>query len=99
MKNENKIAFIGPKEYFKAMIFAGFECFYAIDKKESTELIEDLKEKEYAFIFVSQDVAPDDVGLGNVVVLPGIAKKSDSEFLKKEIIKAIGGEIKLSVNT
>ena len=93
-----KIAFIAPREYSKSMRFAGFECFSAGDKEEAVELIEKLAEKEYAFIFVSQDIAPDDVGLGNVVVLPGMVKKSDSEYLKKEIIKAIGGEINLAVN-
>jgi len=98
MTNKNKIAFIAPGEYSKSMSFAGFECFSAADKEEAVELIRNLTEKEYAFIFVSQDIAPDDVGLGNVVVLPGIVKKSDSGYLKKEIIKAIGGEINLSVS-
>ncbi len=98
MINRNKIAFIAPREYSKSMSFAGFECFSAADKEEAIELIKKLTDKEYAFIFVSQDVAPDDIGLGNVVVLPGMVKKSDAGYLKKEIIKAIGGEINLAVN-
>jgi vacuolar-type H+-ATPase subunit F/Vma7 len=95
--SERKIAFIGFPEYTNVMRFFGFDCFEANDIKEAEEKIKLLKEENYSLIFISQDVAPDDVGLERVVVLPGITVSSDEQYLKKEIVKAIGGEIDLSV--
>lgn len=95
--NEKRIAFIGFPEYSNAMNFFGFDCFGVNDINEAEEKIRLLKEEDYSLIFISQDVAPDDVGLDRVVVLPGIAKASDEQYLKKEIAKAIGGEVDLSV--
>ncbi len=97
MNEKWKIAFIGPQEYCNAMRFAGFECFKVMDENEAVELIEKIENEDYALIFVSQDVAPRDVGLDKVVVLPGMAQASDQDYLKNEIKKAIGGEMNLSV--
>jgi vacuolar-type H+-ATPase subunit F/Vma7 len=94
---ERKIAFIGFPEYASAMRFFGFECFGVNDIKEAEEKIKLLREENYSLIFISQDITPDDVGLDRVVVLPGIAKASDEQYLKKEIAKAIGGDVDLSV--
>jgi vacuolar-type H+-ATPase subunit F/Vma7 len=96
---EKRVAFIGFYEYVNAMRFFGFECFGVKDIKEAEEKIKELEKENYSLIFVSQDVCPEDVGLDRVVVLPGIAKLSDDQYLKKEIIKAIGGEIDLSVKS
>ncbi len=95
--NERRIAFIGFPEYVGAMRFFGFDCFGVNSTEEAGEKIKVLKEENYSLIFISQDIAPDDVGLDSVVILPGIAKASDEQYLKKEIAKAIGGEIDLSV--
>jgi vacuolar-type H+-ATPase subunit F/Vma7 len=92
------IAFIGEKEYCQSMRFIGFDCFSVFNKEQAINLIEELKKENYALIMVSQDIAPEDVGLDNVVVIPGMVKKSDQQGLKKEIIKAIGNEINLSVS-
>ncbi len=92
---EERIAFVGPKEYVEAMNFAGFQCFGVLDKEEAQAKIKQLEEENYALIFVSQDVCPEDIGLGRVVALPGVAQAEDENYLKKEIIKAIGGEIDL----
>ena len=97
MNNEQRIAFIGPKEYCNAMRFVGFECFGAFDEGQALGLIKKLKNENYVLIFVSQDIAPKDVGFDRVVVLPGMVKSSDPEYLKQEITKAIGGEINLSL--
>ena len=96
---KQKIAFIGEKEYSQLMRFIGFDCFSVLNEQEAINLIEKLKQENYALILISQDIASKDVGLGNVVVVPGMVKKSDKEEIKKEIIKAIGNEINLSVNT
>ncbi len=95
MNNSQKIAFVGPKEYANAMRFAGFECFKVFNKKESLEKIEELKKEDYALIFVSQDVCPDDIGFDRVVSLPGTVQASDDNYLKEEIKKAVGGEMDL----
>jgi vacuolar-type H+-ATPase subunit F/Vma7 len=96
---EKRVAFVGVHEYANTMRFLGFECFGVNDTKEAEEKIKELEEENYSLIFVSQDVCPDDIGLDRVVVLPGIAKLSDDQYLKKEITKAIGGEIDLSVKS
>ncbi len=96
MIQDKRIAFVGPKEYANVMRFAGFESFKALTKKEASDLIEELKEKDYALIFVSQDVAPEKLGLDRVVSLPGAVETSDKDYLKQEIIKAIGGEINIT---
>ncbi len=96
---EKRIAFVGPFEYVNAMRFFGFECFGVNDIKEAEEKIEKLKEEKYSLIFVSQDVCPENIGLDSIVALPGIAKASDEQYLKKEIAKAIGGDMDLSVNS
>lgn len=92
---EERIAFVGPNEYVNAMRFVGFDCFGVLDKDNAMEEIKRLEEEQYAIIFVAQDVCPDKIGLERVVVLPGILKEKDEEFLKEEITKAIGGEIEL----
>jgi len=97
MNKSQKIAFVGPGEYCQAMRFAGFECFAVLSQKETQDLIKKLEQEDYALIFVSQDVAPGAIGLDRVVSLPGIVKTSDPHYLKQEIIKAIGGEINLSL--
>ena len=93
---ETRIAFVGPFEYVKAMSFSGFECFGVSDIKEAEERIKILESENYSLIFVSQDVCPEDIGLDSVVTLPGIAKASDKDYLKKETAKALGGEMELS---
>ena len=92
---EGKIAFIGPREYASVMRFAGFHCFGVSDIQEAQEKIKKLEEEDYALIFISQDVSPENIGMDRVVILPGIAKGGDKNYLKKEIIKAVGGEIDL----
>jgi len=92
---ERRIAFIGPKEYVNVMRFAGFECFGVLDIREAEEKIKELEKENYSLIFISQDVCPEDIGLDRVVTLPGISKEPDGEYLKKEITKAIGGEMEL----
>ena len=93
--SEKRIAFVGPEEYVDAMRFAGFSCFGVTDKEEAEEKIKQLEEEDYGLIFVSQDVCPEDVGLGRVVALPGIAQEEDENYLKNEIVKALGGEYEL----
>jgi vacuolar-type H+-ATPase subunit F/Vma7 len=93
--SDTKIAFVGPREYAKVMRFAGFVCFGVTSTEEAEEKIKELEEKGYALIFVAQDVCPEDIGLDRVVALPGIAKAKDENYLKKEIAKAIGGELDL----
>ncbi len=90
---EKRIAFVGPKEYAKVMRFAGFECFGVLSEDEAKETIKNLEEENYALIFVSQDVCPKEVAMDRIVVLPGVSKKEeDSDYLKKEINKALGGD-------
>ncbi len=96
---EKKMAFIGPIEYSNAMRFAGLECYGVSSNEEVFDLIKKLDGQEYALIFVSQDIAPKDLNFDNVVIIPGIVKKDDPEELKREITKAIGGEIDLSVKS
>ncbi len=93
--SEKRIAFIGPREYADAMRFAGFQCFSVSGKEEAQGKIEQLEKEEYALIFVAQDVCPDEIGLGRVVSLPGIAQAKDENYLKEEIVKALGGEYEL----
>jgi vacuolar-type H+-ATPase subunit F/Vma7 len=95
MKNNQRMAFIGPKEYVNSMRFIGCQCFSSFNEEESLDLIEKLKQEDYALIFISQDVCPEEIGLDRVVVLPGMVKASDPQYLKQEIKKAIGGEIEL----
>ncbi len=92
---EERIAFVGPKEYVETLRFMGFDCFGVLNKEGAEEEIKRLEEEQYALIFVAQDICPDKIGLERVVVLPGILKTKDEKFLKQEIIKAIGGEINL----
>jgi vacuolar-type H+-ATPase subunit F/Vma7 len=92
---EGKIAFIGPREYASVMRFTGFYCFGVSNTQEAQEKIKKLEEEDYTLIFISQDVAPENIGMDRVVILPGIAKEGDKNYLKKEIIKAVGGEIDL----
>ncbi len=92
---ERRIAFIGPKEYAQAMRFMGFICFGVLDEKEAEEEIIRLIDEDYALIFVAQDVSSDKIRSERVVVVPGIAKKEDKDFLSEEITKAVGGEIEL----
>lgn len=93
--SEKRIAFVGPSEYAKVMRFAGFVCFGVGNAAEAERKIEELEREGYALIFVAQDVCPADIGLDRVVALPGIAKAKDENYLKKEIAKAIGGEMEL----
>ncbi len=96
MNNNQKIAFIAPKEYVNIMRFIGFHCFQSLNSEQSSQLIKQLQDEDYALIFISQDVCPDDIGLDRVVVLPGIIQAHDSQYLKNEIKKAIGGEMDLT---
>ena len=92
---KDRIAFIGPKEYVEVMRFVGFYTFDVLDKKEAEKKIEELEKEEYAVIFVSQDVCPENIGVGRVVSLPGISKEDDPDYLKNEITKALGGEYQI----
>ncbi len=93
--NESRVAFVGPKEYVDMMRFMGFDCFGVLGKKQAAETISKLEEDNYALIFVSQDVSPDNTGLERVVVLPGVLSKKDDKFLQEEIAKAVGGDIEI----
>ncbi len=92
---EKRIAFVGPKEYAGVMRFAGFECFGALSESNAKEIIEKLEEENYALIFVSQDVCPKGLTMDRIVVLPGIVKEEDPDYLKKEITKALGGDYEI----
>ncbi len=93
--SEKRIAFVGPEEYADAMRFAGFRCFGITNKEEVEEKIKQLEKEDYSLIFVSQDVCPEDVGLGRVVAVPGITQEENENYLKNEIVKALGGEYEL----
>jgi len=88
---ENKIAFIGPKEYSKAFSFLGFYCFCAKDEKEANESIEKAKKEGFVLIFVSQDVLKKETP--DIILLPGIVSKKDENYLKEEIKRAVGAKI------
>ncbi len=92
---ENRVAFVGPEEYADMMRFMGFDCFGVLGKEQAAETINKLEEDNYALIFVSQDISPDNTGLERVVVLPGILNKKDDKFLQEEIAKAVGGDIEI----
>lgn len=94
--DKKRIAFIGPREYNLSLSFLGIECFGTKDKEELLTLIKKLKEDNFNLIFTTQDLLEDDIP--GVVVLPGLVKKIDQNYLKKEITKAIGSEIFLPKN-
>jgi vacuolar-type H+-ATPase subunit F/Vma7 len=88
-----KLAFIGPGEYVDLFRLIGFECFESLNQEETLSLIERLE--DYPLIIVSQDVCPEKIISEKVVVLPGLVKKQDENYLKNEIKKAVGGDIML----
>jgi vacuolar-type H+-ATPase subunit F/Vma7 len=89
----NKIAFIGPKSYYRAFKFLGFNCFESETEEETKKLIKELKE-EYDLIFTTEDLISSG-GLG-VVVLPGIKKKSKREGLQKQVERALGDAVNIA---
>ncbi len=90
----SKIAFIGPKSYFRTMRLIGFDCRKAENEKEALEIIEKLKNDGYGLIFTTEDLISSG-GLG-VVVLPGLKKGKERVALKKQVEKALGGAVSAS---
>ncbi len=86
----SNIAFIGPTNYYRVFKLLGFDCFESKNKKETEELIEELK-KSYDLIFTTEDLISSG-GLG-VVVLPGLKKTKEKTALKKQVEKALGGAV------
>ncbi len=90
----SKIAFIGPKNYYKMFSFLGFSCFESENEEETLKKIKELKNKEFDLIFTTEDlISSGDLG---VVVLPGIKEGQKKTTLKKQIEKALGGAISTS---
>ncbi len=93
--NQNKkIAFVAPQQYAKSLSLLGFKTFEADSEQKAEQTIEDLKTKDFRLIFVSGDIFSKEIP--GVVVLPGMTKKPETDFLQQIIKKAIGKEIKLS---
>ncbi len=87
----SKAAFIGPKEYSTVFSFLGFYCF-PVDRKEDFQKVLDRVEEEgFELIFASQDIVEKETS--NIVVLPGIVKKGDENYLKEEIKRAVGTKL------
>ncbi|MDD2913205.1 MAG: hypothetical protein PHH17_01010 [Candidatus Pacebacteria bacterium] len=91
-----KIAFIGPKEYSEAFSFLGFYCFSADNEKEFFQIFEEIKKEKFEVVFVSQDILSEEIS--GIVLLPGIVKKQDEEYLKKEITRAVGAKMPMLSN-
>ncbi len=89
-----KIAFIGPKNYYRAFKLLGFDCFESEKGEEAEKLIKNLKEKEFDLIFTTEDLVSSG-GLG-VVVLPGLKEGKEKTTLKKQIERALGGAVSTS---
>lgn len=88
-----KAAFIGLKQYSDALRSIGIDCFSVESAKDIPGLTDNLKKEGYGIIFTSQDIVLEDIK--DVVVLPGLVKKGESNFLKNIIKKAIGKDIKI----
>ncbi len=86
-----KIAFIGPKEYFMAFSLLGFYCFFVNKKEEFSEILDKVKKEGFDLIFASQDIVEKETS--DIVVLPGIVKKSDENYLREEIKRAVGTKL------
>lgn len=86
-----KVAFIGPKNYYRAFKFLGFDCFESETEEETKELINKLKKEDYGLIFTTEDLISSG-GLG-VVVLPGIKSETEDKDLKNQIERALGGAV------
>ncbi len=86
----SNIAFIGPTNYYRVFKLLGFDCFESKNKKETEELIEELKES-HDLIFTTEDLISSG-GLG-VVVLPGLKDAQEKTALKKQVEKALGGAV------
>ncbi len=86
----NRIAFIGPKQYYLSFSFLGAHCF-STEKEDVHSLIKRLKEEGYSIILTTEDVVSE--GGEGVVVLPGMTSASCGETVKKEIARAVGSDI------
>ncbi len=93
----SKIAFIGPKNYYRVFRFLGFSCFESKKEEETKNLIKKLKEDSFDLIFTTEDlISSGDLG---VVVLPGIKEMSQEgkkSSLKEQVEKALGGAVSTS---
>lgn len=91
IKKNSKIAYIGPKEYSMIFSFLGFYCFSVEKKEEFEDTLKNVKEEGFDLIFASQDIVSKETL--DIVVLPGIVKKEDKDYLKEEIKRAIGTKL------
>lgn len=91
LKEETKIAFIGPKEYFEIFSFLGFYCFPVNKKEDFFEVLDSVKKENFGLIFASQDIVEKETP--DIVVLPGIVKKNDKDYLREEIKRAVGTKL------
>ena len=86
-----RIAFIGPKEYSTAFSLLGFYCFSVDKEEEFSKVLEKVKKENFDLIFASQDIVEKE--FSGIVVLPGIVKKRDENYLKEEIKRAVGTKL------
>ncbi len=87
----SKIAFIGPKSYYRAFSSLGFHCFSADDEKEAKELMDRLMNEDFRLIFTTEDLISSG-GLG-IIVLPGLKKGKKRTTLKEQMERALGGAV------
>lgn len=91
IKENYKIAYIGPKEYSMVFSFLGFYCFSVEKKEEFEDVLKNVKKEGFDLIFASQDIVSKETL--DIVVLPGLVKKGDKDYLKEEIKRAIGTKL------
>ncbi len=89
-KQQERVAFVGPKSYYLAFAFLGMHCVMA-DEGSVYSVIEKLRNDGFTLIFTTEDLLSQSEE--GVVVLPGMQVKSKGETIKKEIQRAIGSDI------
>ncbi len=86
------IAFIAPIHYVEALRLIGCRCFPAETAEQARELIADMQ-TEYDAILISEDYGI--TAAEGVIPVPGLVTQAGSDYLKKQVQRAIGSEISL----
>ena len=86
------IAFIAPIHYVESLRLIGFRCFPAETADIAGELIKEIK-AEYDAILISEDYGI--TAADGVIPVPGLVIQAGSDYLKKQVQRAIGSEVSL----
>ena len=102
----NKIAIIGKEDLILGFKLLGIETFPAVNSKEAESILDELVDKGYNLVFLTEDLAKDltlrikeilEETPISILIIPSTGPKVDIalNMMKESIHRALGAEIQL----